>query len=92
MAKALISDEIINLMERELPSYFPRKEIDKLTHGLMKAVTLSNLEAAKIGPPVHYMGRKACYVRTEFIEWLKQYYGGMYDTTENLTGPHSRVC
>ena len=84
MAKELVSDEIIALMEQELPSYFPRNKIGDLTHGLIKAVTLANLETIKAGPPIHYMGRKACYVRSEFIEWLKQYYGGMYDTTENF--------
>lgn len=70
-------DKLAELMEQELPSYFPRSEADKFTHGLIKSATLANLEKAKCGPPIVYVGKKACYLKDEFVKWIREYYGNM---------------
>ena len=78
------SKEIVELMEQELPTYFTRTDVERLTHGLFKKGSMANLEAAKLGPKVHYMGRKACYVKSEFIEWVKEYTSTVGNACENL--------
>ena len=79
------SEEILALMEQELPSYFTRGDIEELTHGLFKKTTMANFEAAKTGPKVHYLGRKACYIKSEFIQWLREYASTVGNAYENLS-------
>ena len=92
MSRAYISEEILAVMEQELPTYFPRAELDKLTHGLLMGRTMHDLNSKGRGPKVHYMGRKACYMRNEFIDWLREYYGGMSDYASNVTRTDGTVC
>lgn len=80
---APVSEEILELLEKELPSFFPRTRAVKALNGIFTYQTLSNYESRKIGPPVHYMGRVACYTKESFIEWLRNYFGGM---SVNLDG------
>ncbi len=76
--QTVISLEIIELLEKELPSWFTRRmAVDKL-NGIFSYSTLTNYEYRKVGPPVHYMGGRACYVKESFIDWLKTYLGGMH--------------
>lgn len=72
-----ISPEIIELLERELPSWFTRKTAVEKLNGVFSYSTLTNYEYRKIGPPIHYMGVNACYMKDTFIQWLKDYFGGM---------------
>lgn len=75
----LVSDEIIELIAAELPPFFTRKIATEAMNGLVTEKTLANLEATKQGPKVHRMGRKTIYKKDEFVEWLRYYYGGMYE-------------
>lgn len=72
-----ISDEIIELIEKELPSWFTRRMAADKLNGLFSYGTLCNYGHRGFGPPVHYMGGKACYVKESFIQWLRDYYSGL---------------
>lgn len=75
--EAPISEAIMQILEKELPSFFSREVAAKHLNGIFTKETLSNFEQTKNGPPVHYMGRRVFYVKTEFMSWLYQYFGGM---------------
>lgn len=80
-----ISPGIIELLEKELPSWFTRKMAVEKLNGVFSYSTLTNYEYRKIGPPVHYMGANACYMKDTFIQWLKNYLGGMDVTFEGFS-------
>lgn len=75
--KVVPSQAVLEAIEKNLPEFFPRAAVTKLTNGLLSSKTLTNMNHHKKGPVVHYMGRKAVYMRNEFMEWLTEYYGGM---------------
>ncbi len=74
---SVLSQEILTLLEKELPSWFTRQMAVEKLNGIFSHSTLTNYEYRKIGPPVHYMGGKACYVKETFLAWLKSYLGNM---------------
>lgn len=71
------SQQLLDTVAKSLPEYFPRNALSRLTNGLLSSKTLTNLNHNGKGPPVHYMARKAVYLREEFVPWMTEYYGGM---------------
>lgn len=74
----MICEDIVQLMEQDMPSFFKRADVEKYTNGLFKASTISSMNRAGKGPTPRLMGRTVCYMRSEFIAWLREYYGGMH--------------
>lgn len=83
--KTTVSLEIIEMLERELPNWFTRKMAVQKLNGLLSYSALANYEYRKIGPPIHYMGVNACYMKDTFIQWLKDYLGGMTVTYDGFS-------
>lgn len=75
----MISEPIFEIMAKEMPSYFRRADVAKYTQDLLQASTLANMNRAGTGPTPHMMGRTVVYMKSEFLEWLRAYYGGMSD-------------
>lgn len=85
------SEKILALVEKELPSWFTRTQAVKLMHGLFSSSTLANYQSQRIGPPVHYMGRVACYDKESFLKWLKEYFSSMEVDVEGFSRRVRRV-
>lgn len=58
-------------LRSSLPIIFARSEVGRLTGGIIKPGTMANLDCEGKGPLVRYLvGRKICYERDSFVEWL----------------------
>lgn len=73
----MISEKIFEIMREEMPRYFRRADVAKYTQGLLQASTMANINRDGKGPEPHVMGRTVCYLKEEFLEWMREYYGGM---------------
>jgi len=63
---------IINDLEKSLPPVFARKEIGRLTGGLVAPHTLANADAKGTGPTGRILvGRHTAYNREDFLAWLR---------------------
>ena len=61
-------------LESALPPVFTREEASRLTGGLFKPRTLTNIDYRGSGPEVRVrIGKKVGYERDSFIQWLRQY-------------------
>ena len=61
-------------LEKNLPPVFSREEAARQMGGLIRAKTLSNLDATGEGPRVKIrIRKKVCYERRSFLQWLKQH-------------------
>lgn len=78
------SEELLDLIEKELPTYFTREEASAATRGLLSKQTLAHYEHIGIGPKTHYLGRRVYYIRSQFMEWMRNYYGGMNVVTKGF--------
>lgn len=62
----------IQQLEAALPLVIARKEIRKLTGGLIAPHTLANADSQGVGPTVKVrIGKHVGYTRESFIEWLR---------------------
>ena len=66
----MVTVEIVKKLEAELPPLFAREVVPKLIPGIFSSQTLSNLTSQKKDPPTIKVGRKACYERESFLQWL----------------------
>ena len=74
MSNTASETTVFEQLERNLPPVFSREEAARQMGGLMKAKTLSNLDAAGNGPWVKIrIRKKVCYERRSFLQWLRQY-------------------
>lgn len=65
-------DAIIKELEKHLPPVFARKEVGKLTGGLVAPHTLANADSQGTGPAGRLqIGRHSAYNRADFIVWLR---------------------
>jgi len=56
---------------KELPPVFARREVKKLTGGLVCAGSLRNADSAGTGPAIRLqIGRHTAYERESFVQWL----------------------
>ena len=63
---------IISELEKSLPPVFARKEVGRLTGGLVAPHTLANADAKGEGPAGRLLiGRHTAYNRGDFLTWLK---------------------
>lgn len=88
-AQETLSPAILKLYADALPDFFTRAQAAELSNGILSRDTLAYLEHSRSGPPIHYVGRKACYVKEEFIAWMENYYGGMH---VKFTGFGRQLC
>lgn len=66
-------DTIINDLEKSLPPVFARKEVGRLTGGLVAPHTLANADAKGSGPAGRILiGRHTAYNREFFLAWLRE--------------------
>ena len=71
MSNLASENTVFEQLERNLPPVFSREEA---AGGLIKAQTLSNLDATGNGPWVKIrIRKKVCYKRRSFLQWLRQY-------------------
>jgi hypothetical protein len=75
--RAGFSEEILKDLEDTLPAFFVRTDAYKATNGLISQTTLAMLAQKKEGPKYYLMGRKACYRKKDFLEWMERYYREM---------------
>ena len=67
----MVTVEIVKRLKAELPPLFGREVVPKLIPGVFSHQTLSSLSSQKKGPPMIKVGRKACYERDSFLQWLE---------------------
>lgn len=60
----------IDALRATLPGAFPRREVHKLTGGIVAAQTIANAQARGEGPPAFKLNGKSCLERESFLEWL----------------------
>ena len=61
-------------LEQALPAVFSREEAARHLGGILRAKTLSNIDANGNGPVVKVrIGKKIGYEKHSFIRWLRQY-------------------
>ena len=62
----------LDRLRSELPATFSRTEIGKLFGGIIAPGTLANEDSHGTGPKgLFFIGRRACYKREEFLDWLE---------------------
>jgi hypothetical protein len=71
MGNDLLPEYIIRSLEASLPPIFTRREIPRLTGGVLCVGTLANL--GKNGPPYVRTQRHAVYERDSFMAWFRSY-------------------
>jgi len=65
-------EQILERLRTSLPATFSRSEIPRLFGGMIAPGTVANAESRGQGPSgKFYVGRRACYQRDLFLEWLK---------------------
>ena len=63
--------EFIQSLEAKLPNIICRKDVTKLSDGLVASKTLANLDSLGEGPEQRFLlNRKVCYPKQAFIDWL----------------------
>lgn len=63
-------------LRASLPPVFPRVKVRELTGGAIAAQTCANADSEGKGPAGSFiLGRRVCYKRDEFVEWLEQRLG-----------------
>ena len=68
--------KLIDDLEAELPPIIPRTNVGKLTGGLVASKTLSNADAAGLGPKEkEVIYSKVVYSRRSFIDFLRTHFG-----------------
>lgn len=66
----LYPKEFIEGLEKTLPPFFLRKDAETATCGLVKPSYLAFLASKGGGPKYVTSGKKAIYMKQDFIEWL----------------------
>lgn len=61
----------IENLKNTLPAIFARREVGRLTGGIIQPGTMANLDSIGQGVSDRFLvGRKICYNRDSFITWL----------------------
>lgn len=61
----------IENLKNTLPAIFARREVGRLTGGIIQPGTMENLDSIGQGVSDRFLvGRKICYNRDSFITWL----------------------
>ena len=67
----MVAVDVIRKLQQELPPVFSREAVPRLIPKVFSTQTLANLHSQGVGPPVIKCGRKACYERDSFLQWLQ---------------------
>jgi len=66
-----MKQDLLEKLAKELPPIFEKQELDRLTGGVIRARTFSNLMSKGLASEgVHRIGRKVVIPRDEFLKWL----------------------
>lgn len=64
--------KIIDELNDSLPVIFCRKDVGRLTSGVIQPGTLKNYDSMGKGPRDRFVfNRNICYHKSSFIEWLR---------------------
>lgn len=64
--------QILSYLMPNLPEIVQRKEIGRLTGGVINPRTMANLDCLGLGPKGRFIvARKICYPRESFLTWLE---------------------
>ncbi len=67
-----MAEDVLEKLRAGLPPIFARKEVGRLTGGLVAAGTMANLDSQGLGPSRRIRtGRHVIYERDSFIAWLR---------------------
>lgn len=66
--------DILALLDRELPPFFLRKDIEQVTHGLFSSSTIASMTSRGKGPAVKYLGKRCVIEKKDFLDWVEQTY------------------
>lgn len=74
--------EILQVLNNSLPPVFRRKDLDKLTGGVITEGLLKALPPDSPQPPCARLGKFVVYEKAKFLTWAEDYYGRFaeYDT------------
>jgi len=61
---------ILEQLSQELPPVFARAAVSRFLPGIYEPQTLCNMESQGSGPPSTKIGKKVCYERDSFLQWL----------------------
>lgn len=65
---------IVDLLSESLPPIIARKEVAKLTFGLVSAKTMANRDSLGTGPKNRFkMGKEIWYHKKEFIDFVMEH-------------------
>ena len=65
---------IVDLLSERLPPIIARKEVAKLTFGLVSAKTMANRDSLGTGPKNRFkMGKEIWYHKKEFIDFVMEH-------------------
>lgn len=66
-------NSILIKLQSDLPPVLARKDISRLTGGLISPRSLANLDCAGLGPKGRVkIGRLTAYERDSFVSWLSE--------------------
>ena len=68
------SIDVLDKLVRSLPEYFPRSELDSLTHKVFSGKYIRNLMSKGKGPAGTRVGNKVIIFRDDFAIWVKAKY------------------
>lgn len=58
-------------LEKTLPPVFARTEVSRLFPGMISPGRLANMMKEGTAPPHFKVGRKACFTRGAFVQWMR---------------------
>ena len=63
--------EWLNDLNKILPEFFCRKDVGKLTGGVVSPKYMANLDSLGLGPKRRFVALgRVCYHKSEFIDWF----------------------
>lgn len=76
--------DILALLDRELPPFFLRKDIERVTYGLFSSSTITSMACRGKGPAVKYLGKRCVIEKKDFLDWVEKTYftGENYGDTD----------
>ena len=79
-------------LENALPDVFPRKDVSKLTRGIVSSRSMANLDSLGVGPSMKVrLNGYVCYEKQDFLEWLKARANGEHKSApakSSILGKH----
>jgi hypothetical protein len=78
-------------LDEAMPAVFSRQEASRLIGNIISSGTLRNLDSKKQGPANQTtIGKKVCYEKKSFIDWLKNYKSNTSNLKRSNPGSHQK--